>query len=151
VSYDPNDLTHFKGPVWKKPVEGGIGKKKPAKNQVRKQASPKSKQRVRDKKVTGCRVCPNTDGLALHAHHIVREGSPWFGQFTENNICGLCAECHHGLHAGDDRVKKILRARLTDTEVQYGDERAYPGYVDDIYWRLRRAGANPGTLAEDAA
>jgi hypothetical protein len=148
---DPHDLRAFKGPDFKPQYEGGTGKKKPARNQVRKQASPKRKQQVRDKKASACRVCPNTDGFPVHAHHIVREGAPWFGAFTESNIVGLCAQCHHDLHAGDDRVKKILRVRLTADEVEYADVKAYPGYVDDVYFPLPKVGRNELTRVGEAA
>lgn len=146
---DPYDLTVFKGADFKKQQEGGIGKPKPAKNQVRKKASPKQKDRVRALKCKDCRVCPNPNGYAIHAHHIVREGAPWFGSFTTNNICGLCADCHHGLHSGDDRVKKILRVRLNEDEIEYADTKAYPGYVDDVYFALPKVGRNGLTRVGD--
>lgn len=100
-------------------------------------ASPSRIAEIRAKKAQTCRVCPNVEGFAVHAHHLVRRGSPWFGEWSEGNIVGLCAECHQALHAGDDRVRKILRARLTDAEVRYTDFRAYEGYIDDRLWRIR--------------
>lgn len=131
---DPyGDLTVCK-PAWKpEPSLGGIGNPKPK----RTAASPQRKAEIRAKKATACRTCPNPDGLKIHAHHIVRAGAPHFGSWTENCIVGLCAACHQALHSGDDKVKKILRVRLTDAEVRYADEKAYEGYVDDIYWRIR--------------
>lgn len=120
--------------------EGGIGKKKRSRK-----ASPHRIAEVREKKLRdGCRICKSFDNL--HAHHVVRRGSPWFGQWTENCIVGLCAACHGAIHDGDKRTRLALRVLLTDSEVKYGDDRAYPGYVDDEYGRLRPAGTNPGTL-----
>lgn len=119
-------------PDWKPVTAGGIGKPKPPRGPSRKRINE-----IRAKKATSCRVCPNPDGLAVHAHHVVRRGAPWLGQWTENNILGLCAACHDALHRGDPKVKKILRVRLTAAEVEYADRRAYTGYVDDILWRIR--------------
>jgi hypothetical protein len=113
-------------------TEGGVGRKKPKRGPSRNRIAE-----IRAKKAAGCRVCPNPDGLAVHSHHLVRRGAPWFGEWTENNIVGLCAACHGDLHRGDDRVKKILRVRLTASEVTYTDWRAYEGYVDDRLWRIR--------------
>lgn len=115
------------------PSAGGVGRKKPKRGQ----ASRSRIAEIRAKKATTCRVCPNPDGLAIHAHHIVRRGAPWFGEWSENNICGLCTACHEALHKGDWKVRKILRFRLTDAEVRYADWRAYEGYVDDRLWRIR--------------
>lgn len=145
----PYDLgpASFRGPVEKPRSEGGISRKKPNRNR----ASPLRVAEVREKKVglVGvCRVCGSTRDL--HAHHIVRKGAPWFGTWTENNIAPLCSDCHQELHKGDERVRKILRASLTDAEVRYADDRAYPGYVDEVLWPLRELGANPGTLARPA-
>lgn len=120
-------------PDWRPRAEGGIGKPKPR----RTSASPKRIAEIRAKKAQECRCCPNPDGLAVHAHHVVKRGAPHFGQWTENNIVGLCAACHDALHRGDDRVKKILRVRLTQAEVAHTDWRAYEGYVDDRLWRIR--------------
>lgn len=103
-------------------------------------ASPQRKAEIRAKKATSCRCCPNPDGLKIHAHHIVRAGAPHFGSWTENNIVGLCAACHKDLHDKNSRgekIRKILRVRLTDAEVRYGDDKAYEGFVDDEYWRIR--------------
>lgn len=136
----------FKGSHFKpEPSLGGIGNPKPK----RTAASPQRKAEIRAKKATACRCCPNPDGLKIHAHHIVRAGAPHFGSWTENNILGLCAACHKDLHDKNARgvkIRKILRVRLTDAEVRYGDDKAYEGFVDDEYWRIR-----PAVTTGDAA
>jgi hypothetical protein len=142
---NPYDLgpASFRGPCEKPRSEGGVGKKKPN----RRRTSPLRVAEVRARKVAGqkCRVCWDTENL--HAHHIVRRGAPWFGEWTEDNIAPLCEACHRDLHAGRAAVKQILRSSLTAAEVRYADDRAYPGYVDEVLWPLRELGANPGTLA----
>lgn len=136
----------YGGPRWKpEPSMGGTGNPKPKRNV----ASPERKAEIRAKKATSCRCCPNPDGLKIHAHHIVLASAPHFGQWTENNILGLCAACHkdlHDLNKRGEKIRKILRVRLTDSEVKYADQRAYEGYVDDTYWRIR-----PAVTTGDAA
>lgn len=39
--------------------------------------------------------------LATDPHHIVRKGSPHFGDDVEDNILPLCHECHYEYHAGN--------------------------------------------------
>lgn len=100
-------------------------------------ASPKRKAEIRDRKCHACRCCGTTQGH-IHAHHLVKRGAPWFGQWTENCIVGLCGDCHYELHTQNtERIRKILRHALTDAEVEYADMRAYEGYLDDVLWRLR--------------
>lgn len=147
---DPyGDLRQVK-PDHKAVSEGGVSRPKPAKNK-RKKASPERWAAIRAKKCVACRICKTTVGH-IHAHHIIRQGSDlWTSVDTENNVVGLCGQCHQDLHNGKDAVKKALRFLLTPAEVAYTDKKAYAGYVDDIYFRLRPAGRNPGTLKEDAA
>lgn len=102
-------------------------------------AGPKRKAEIRAKKATTCRCCPTTaEATHIHMHHLVKRGAPWFGQWTENNIVGLCGDCHHELHTQNTlRIRKVLRVSLTVAEVAYADRRAYEGYVDDTLWRIR--------------
>lgn len=118
------------------------------KKQARHTASPKRKAEIRERKCQSCRVCGVTaEQTHIHMHHIVRRGAPWFGTWTENNILGLCGDCHHELHAQNTlRIRKILRVRLTLAEVRYADEKAYEGWVDDHLWRVR-----PAVTSKDAA
>lgn len=156
MTHDPYDLRTYNGPDEKrafKLTEEDAPAKKKAKPKRKNpaKASPARMAEIRAKKCGQCRVCDTKDGL-IHAHHIIRQGTDlWLSSDTENNIVGLCAQCHTDLHAGRDKVKKILRARLSTDEVRHTDKNAYKGYVDDIYWPLRKKGRNPGTLQQDAA
>lgn len=120
---------------------GAKPKKKP-----RTDASPKRIAEIRAKKAMVCRVCGTPANV--HAHHLVRRGSPHFGLWTENNIVGLCAQHHMEYHATGygSPMKKRLRVLLTEAEVNYTDYRAYEGYVDDLLWRIR-----PVVTSADAA
>ena len=126
----------FKGPVPKPTSAGGVSRKKPAKNKRRK-AGSKRWAEIRAAKCQSCRVCGTTSGH-IHAHHLIRQGTDlWVSTDTENNVVGLCGQCHADLHAGRDEVKKILRFRLRAAEVEHTDFNAYTGYVDDVLWRVR--------------
>lgn len=131
------DLAADFKPDWK-----GASMERPAgaeKRKARHTASPKRKAEIREKKCQECRVCgASAENTHIHMHHVVRRGAPYFGQWTENCIVGLCGDCHHELHSQNTlRIRKILRVRLTAGEVKYADERAYEGYVDDVLWRVR--------------
>lgn len=133
---EPRDLEKSEVTPYWKPVQT----ERPAgstKRKGRHEASPRRKAEIRAKKCNECRTCGTTEGH-IHAHHVVKRGAPWFGQWTENCIVGLCGDCHHELHTKNtERIRKILRVRLTVAEVEYADRRAYEGYVDDVLWRVR--------------
>lgn len=124
-------------PYWK-PVQterpAGAPKKK-----ARHSAGQKRWAEIRAAKCQSCRCCGAlADTVHIHAHHLVRKGSPYFGSDTESNIVGLCSDCHRELHdQNTERIRKVLRVRLTMAEVEYADERAYDGYLDDRLWRIR--------------
>lgn len=136
MSVDPyGDLTEC-NPDPKPVSPGGTSKKKPERSK-RIKAGTKRWAEIRAKKSMSCRVCGTSEGH-IHSHHLIRQGTKhWLSSDTENNIVGLCDQCHTDLHAGNDKVKKILRVRLTQTEVEHTDRNAYEGYVDDAYWRIR--------------
>ena len=78
-------------------------------------ALPKPIKRIRDheavmRKVAGaqCRVCGKA---ATDGHHIVLRSQS--GDDVEENIVGLCHECHMEYHAGKGRLK------LRPEEFQY--------------------------------
>lgn len=104
-------------------------RKKPYRRKV---AGRKRWEAILDSKVTECRACGGRDNL--DAHHIVRKGSPFFGDDTESNIIGLCRECHDGFHRGDWKVRKVLRYGFTDDETAYATQRGGEHYLDDRYW-----------------
>jgi hypothetical protein len=126
----------FRGMVPKPTSPGGVSRKKPAANK-RTKAGAKRWEQLRAAKCRSCRVCGTTSGH-IHAHHLIRQGTDlWLSSDTENNLVGLCGQCHTDLHAGRDTVKKILRFNLTADEVEHTDMNAYTGYVDDVLWRVR--------------
>lgn len=126
-----DDVTPYWKPIQTERPAGSV-KKKP-----RHKASAKRWGQIRERKCQSCRACGTTDGH-IQAHHVVRKGSPYFGQDTENCIIGLCSECHDELHTRNTlRIRKVIRCALTAAEVDYADYRAYTGYVDDRYWRIR--------------
>lgn len=134
---DPyGDLTVCR-PAPKPATEGGIGRKK-AKGPLSAQfIEAKAEKTARKAKCSdGCRLCPNPQGFRIEPHHIVRRGSPWFGGWHVENICGLCLSCHTANHDGVEATKKALRLELTRAEVDHAENAAYQGYVDDIYWPL---------------
>lgn len=125
-------------PYWKtvqteKPA--GAPKKKP-----RHKAGQKRWAEIKAKKCAACLCCQvrAEDGHYIHAHHLVRKGAPYFGADTESNVVGLCSDCHRELHdQNTERIRKVMRVRLTVAEVAYADEKAYEGYLDDRLWRIR--------------
>lgn len=73
---------------------------------------------------------------ASQAHHIIRKGSPNFGDDVEENIMPLCLYCHHDYHAG-----RKPELRFTVEEYEYvleklGQEKGHQ-YLLDRYGKVR--------------
>jgi 5-methylcytosine-specific restriction endonuclease McrA len=117
-------------PDWKADTLERAGARR--KKYRRKVASPKRWAAILDAKVSECRACGGRE--QLDAHHIVRKGSPFFGDDTESNVIGLCRACHDDFHRGDKKVRKILRYRFTDEETAYATQRGGETYLDERYW-----------------
>lgn len=133
---DPyGDLRAFKGMVPKGDIQGGIGRPKAKKPLTGEFIEAKAEKRAR-KNLTGCRTCPNEQGFRIEPHHVVRRGSPHFGTWDGRNILALCLACHTAYHAGDEAIRKAIRLELTRAEVDYAEDFAFQGYLDDIYWPL---------------
>lgn len=70
---------------------------------------------ARDRKLSKDGMCRCDCGrLASDGHHIVRKGSPHFGDDVEDNIMPLYHECHMSWHDG-----RLNYLRLTESEKQY--------------------------------
>lgn len=110
-----------------KPVsEGGIGRRKPDRGnrrRGRKMATRDEWLRLREVKLTGCRVCLFTYRDAeplfppLELHHLVPRSLG--GDDVEDNLIGLCQGHHRHVTAREDATLFAVAATLTDAEYAY--------------------------------
>lgn len=141
-------MKEWRGPDFKTSTPGGTGKPKKPKRATAQFIDEKNERRARKLKCQECRTCSNKEGYRVEPHHIVRRGAPHFGDWHPSNICGLCLACHSAYHSGDDAVKKRIRVALTRAEVEYSDNLAYQGYIDDVYYALPKVNGQTSTAAD---
>lgn len=135
ASADDLGPASYRGPVPKPAAQGGIGKPKRKKSLSAEFIDAKAEKRAR-KNLTGCRLCPNSQGFRIEPHHVVRRGSPHFGTWDGRNILSLCLACHSAYHSGDEAIRKAIRLELTRAEVDYAEDFAFQGFLDKFYWPL---------------
>lgn len=86
-------------------------------------ADPKPARRVRDseavtRKMRNERRCRAGCGyLAMHAHHVLFRSKG--GDDVEDNIIGLCFECHRAFHDADEETRRSVGAALRGREKKY--------------------------------
>lgn len=77
--------------------------------------------------------------LASEGHHIVRKGSPHFGDDVEENILPLCLFCHHDWHAGR---KPKLQFKQEEYDYVFGKLGEISGmkFLEDHYGKVASGG-----------
>ena len=104
---------------------------------------PKPAARVKDPEALARARHPGHD-----PHHIVRKGSPWFGDDCDDNLLTIPHELHRAYHDGDHEAAREIGLMLERRHVLYVFSKM--GELAGRDWLQRRYRLTPAeiTLAE---
>jgi len=125
-----SDLTEFKPDPKPEPSVGGMGRPKRNRPTL---ATPTIVGAIKAQKCGECRLCGDRE--RVDPHHLIPRGMGGTigGEWTADNIVGLCRTCHDLVEARDPAANYLLRASLTDAEYAYVVSVAGEGWLERRY------------------